>query len=473
MFALVMPIGRSILGKVKQSQTLYSNGKGLIGSNGLKSVCQFRFFCVGADEAKTTVKEKQKDGKGGIGKILMEKQDAERKQQDFEIKDPAIIFNTVWQQLEREVGRENLRFPKEIIWLNGAPGSGKGTNTPFIQKTLGIESAPIVMSDLFQQPMFKEIIMRGDMIGDAQVVDCLFRELIKPERALGALVDGFPRTGVQVECIKMLSDQMLALRREFYETELRKFFRRPIFRIAVLYVSENESLERQLTRGQQVREHNERVKDSGMGKLKEERNTDFDKSLIKKRYQIFKQHYETLLKLRGHFPFHLINAQGDIEEVQKSIMKQFEYQSSQELNEETFDNLQHIPIASDISKNARQELIRRLDDYQANHTQAFTQMRVLIQKEFVPILRRHAFSGFAIVRTEDIVFANPFNVDMVLDMLSERGYQCSFNEKLITYPTAFDPVSHKVSNISKWVYAFHIKFPSIHLRKKLEMNTEQ
>ena len=31
---------------------------------------------------------------------------------DLEIKDEQVIFSTVWQELEEELGRENLRFPK-------------------------------------------------------------------------------------------------------------------------------------------------------------------------------------------------------------------------------------------------------------------------------------------------------------------------------------------------------------------------
>lgn len=63
----------------------------------------------------------------------------------------------------------------------------------------------------------------------------------------------------QVECIKLLYDKMLALRKKFLNTEIAYKFPRPIFRIAILYVSEKESLERQLARGAKVKEHNQRV----------------------------------------------------------------------------------------------------------------------------------------------------------------------------------------------------------------------
>src|SRR5688572_9147347 len=51
---------------------------------------------------------------------------------DLEVKDARIIFTPIWETLEEEVGREHLRFPKEIILLGGAPGAGKGTQTQFI-----------------------------------------------------------------------------------------------------------------------------------------------------------------------------------------------------------------------------------------------------------------------------------------------------------------------------------------------------
>ena len=45
---------------------------------------------------------------------------------DLEIKDAQLIFESVWQELEADFGRENLRFPKEIILLGGAPGRRQG-----------------------------------------------------------------------------------------------------------------------------------------------------------------------------------------------------------------------------------------------------------------------------------------------------------------------------------------------------------
>ena len=69
-------------------------------------------------------------------------------------------------------------------------------------------------------------------------MEILLEKLLQPEYTNGVLVDGFPRTQVQVECIKLLKEQMLKLRQEFMNTELGPYFRRPVYRVAVLFVDE-------------------------------------------------------------------------------------------------------------------------------------------------------------------------------------------------------------------------------------------
>src|SRR3954464_15005800 len=146
---------------------------------------------------------------------------------DLEIKDAQLIFDSVWQDLEADFGRENLRFPKEIILLGGAPGAGKGTNTAFIPRTRGLTCPPVVISALLDSPEARALKDAGNMVGDREVVGLLFRHLLRPEYHDGVILDGFPRTNVQVECLKMLVDKMHGLRREFYHTPLSIYFRQP------------------------------------------------------------------------------------------------------------------------------------------------------------------------------------------------------------------------------------------------------
>ena len=70
--------------------------------------------------------------------------------EDIEVKDAQLIFHSVWHELEKEVGVENLKFPAEIFWLNGAPGAGKGTQTAFIMEFRDLTEKPIVVSELLQ-----------------------------------------------------------------------------------------------------------------------------------------------------------------------------------------------------------------------------------------------------------------------------------------------------------------------------------
>src|SRR3954466_9370551 len=127
---------------------------------------------------------------------------------DLEIKDAQLIFDSVWQDLEADFGRENLRFPKEIILLGGAPGAGKGTNTTFITKTRGLTCEPVVISALLDSPEAKRLKDAGNMVGDREVVGLLLRQLLRNDYRDGVILDGFPRTKVQVECLKLLVDKM-------------------------------------------------------------------------------------------------------------------------------------------------------------------------------------------------------------------------------------------------------------------------
>jgi adenylate kinase len=75
--------------------------------------------------------------------------------------------------------------------------------------------------------------------------------------------------------------------------------------------------------------------------------------------------------LKDRFQFHLIDATGNLETVRHVILHEFEYQSSLELDQDTHDALQTLPLATDVGKHARQDLVRRLDGYQFKHRDMF------------------------------------------------------------------------------------------------------
>src|SRR5882672_6138720 len=186
-------------------------------------------------------------------------------------KDSSLIFESIWQDLEADYGRENLRFPKEIILLGGAPGAGKGTNTAFISRARGLTCPPIVISALLDSPEAQALKSAGNMVGDREVIGLLLRQLLRKEYQDGVILDGFPRTNVQVECLKLLVDKMHVLRREFYTTPQSIHFRQPTIHIMVLFVDEKESIARQLKRGRETNVYNEEVTRTGIGQLREDR----------------------------------------------------------------------------------------------------------------------------------------------------------------------------------------------------------
>ena len=385
---------------------------------------------------------------------------------ELEIKDARIIFDPIWDDLEAHFGRQHLRFPKEIILLGGAPGAGKGTNTPFIAKTRGLTCAPIVMSSLLDTPEMKKIKDAGNMIGDREVLAVLLRRLLKPEYRDGVILDGFPRTKTQVECLKMLYEKMTQLWREFYGTPLAMHFRQPVMQIVVLFVDEKESIARQLKRGALVKLHNAEVVRSGEGQLQEERVTDFDEKLARRRYRVFKeQTWDALLSLKDIFYYHLINAQGTFAEVEQNIVQELEYQSSLELDPRTYDRLRTLPLASEIIVHARQELVKRLDGYELAHPELFQRVVTIIEKKMMPIITRHALSGHSNINSEDPIFDEPLALAMLIDIFSERGYHAVVDVHRIEIPETFDAKTGKITCRLKKVYRSIIRFKGSEIRR--------
>src|SRR5580700_1533568 len=384
---------------------------------------------------------------------------------DLEVKDAQLIFGAVWRELEGPFERSKMRFPRELILLGGAPGAGKGTNSDFIRKVRDIEAPPIVVSQLLDTPEALAIKARGGMVGDREVVGILFRKLLEPDYENGALLDGFPRTKVQVECLKLLFDGMIALRREFSGSVDEIYFKQPLFHIMVLFVDEAESVARQLKRGRQVVAHNEEVIRSGVGELLEERATDSSEALARNRYRVFKeQTYDALVSLKQIFHYHFINGQAPIPEVQANIVRELEYQSSLELDPRTFDRLRGLPLASQIVRHARQDLVRRLDEYEVEQPETFARVIEFIEGKMMPIVVRHAVSGIASINSEDLLFEDPAALAMLIDVLSERGFHVTVDVTRVCVPVRIDLQSGEIFSEKQKVFRFRVRFRSAQVR---------
>jgi adenylate kinase len=385
---------------------------------------------------------------------------------DLEIKDAQLIFSAVWDDLIERHGREKLRFPREFIWLGGAPGAGKGTNTPFIAEARGITAPPIVISSLLTSPQAVAIKNVGKMVGDREVIGLLFDELLSPNCYEGVIIDGFPRTSVQVECLKLFYHAMLELHNEYRNTPLARFFRKPMFRIALLFVSEEVSVQRQLQRGREKQEHNRQVRESGIGKLLEERVTDIDPELCRNRYKTFKDTtFDALQSLRKLFHFHFIDAEGNLHEVQQNILREFTYQSSLELSHEVFDLIRNIPVAAQLTLHARQELVERLERYQDDHKPLFQRVVKFVEEKMIPIIRTHAISGHTRINTEDDIFDDPLALRIMIDVFSERGYHASVDIHRMDVPERINPETWEIICRTKRVYRIEVRYQPSDIRR--------
>lgn len=384
-----------------------------------------------------------------------------------DIKDAAVIFSAVWKDLVDAYGEESLRFPKEIILLGGAPGSGKGTNTEFIMKARGFTCPPIVVSSLLNSPEAQTLKDKGMLVGDREVMGILLRKMLEPEFRDGAVLDGFPRTEVQVDCMKRLVKEISALNRKFAETPLAEYFRRPTIHVMVLFVDEKTSVERQLHRGREIARHNEEVTLTGIGEMQELRPTDLDVEAAKHRYRVFKDStWDALQSLREVFFYHLVNAQGSVAEVEQNILRELNYQSSLELEPTTFEMIREIPLASEIVVHARQELVRRLDGYAREHRDLFQSVVNLIQVKFMPIITRHAISGRAVVNNEDPVLSDPLALTMLIDIFSDRGFHAVVDKQLSKIPERVNALTGEIEFRPNTTYRIRIYFEGSEIRQR-------
>ncbi len=377
-----------------------------------------------------------------------------------------IIFNQTWDSLQEQVGRKHLRFPKEIILLGGAPGAGKGTQTQFISETRGLTCPPIVISDLLTTPEMEKIKAQGGMVGDREVLSVLLLTLLGEIYRDGVILDGFPRTSVQVEFLKLLVDKISALHDEFANTPLAIHFRRPTIHAMVLFVSESTSVSRQLGRGRELADHNRRVTETGIGTAVELRATDLSEELVRRRYQVFKeQTWTALTSLRQLYHYHFIDAEGSVADVQANILKELKYQSSLELDPRTFERLRALPLAEELVVHGRQEMVRRLDSYEFEHTELMAQIVDLVSSKFMPIVTRHALSGRATVNSEDSIFNEPLAIPMLIDIFSERGYHCVVDKTIQQIPERVDLKTGAIKFRTNAVYRIQITFEASKIRR--------
>jgi adenylate kinase len=216
------------------------------------------------------------------------------------------LFDNLWKELCIKFGEGNLKFPQQVVFLNGAPGSGKGANTPSVMRSLEISNRPIEVSSLLTTPECESLKAQGQLISDDIVVAQVMYELLKKENYSEIIIDGFPRTVVHAQFLKCLIRKLDEIHDKISVN----------FKIVRFCVTQQTSVERQLLRGTMAVEQNKKA-DSKVVKI---RPTDMSIEAALQRYQIYEDSANTCMTiLQDDLPIYNIEAEGTLEEVRRQV----------------------------------------------------------------------------------------------------------------------------------------------------------
>jgi adenylate kinase len=106
----------------------------------------------------------------------------------------------------------------QVILFLGAPGSGKGTQSSWLSGQLGIpclSTGDMLRAESKQNTpaglKLRDILASGSLVDDEVVCDAVRSRLSRELPARGIILDGFPRTRKQAECLDhILSDMGMA-----------------------------------------------------------------------------------------------------------------------------------------------------------------------------------------------------------------------------------------------------------------------
>ena len=224
------------------------------------------------------------------------------------------IYENTMSKIRSEFGVQDIVFPKVVVFLNGAPGAGKGTNTLTVMQILGIANKPVEVSSLLITPECEMLKSDGKLIDDDIVIMQVVRELLKPENSSGIIIDGFPRSPVQAYFLKRLVSEFGCND----ESDLSKFV------MVTFSVTRQTSIDRQIARGAKALEDNEIARKLGSPEVKV-RATDVNPDTAAARYDTYEKYADECRSiLDGHIVYYEISAEGTREEVTDRIHSTFE-----------------------------------------------------------------------------------------------------------------------------------------------------
>ena len=133
-----------------------------------------------------------------------------------------------------------------------------------------------------------------------------------------------------------------------------------------------------------------------------------------------------------------------------------------------FSIIDRIPTVSQITLHARQRLVQRLDSYATQHADLLHLAVFFIDKHLMPAVQRASISGKATVTVEDqALLSNPILLDIMLDVLSDRGFHAYVEPVARSVPVSFDVHSGAIACSTVTSFRFQVEFPKAVLRSSL------
>lgn len=121
------------------------------------------------------------------------------------------------------------------------------------------------------------------------------------------------------------------------------------------------------------------------------------------------------------------------------VLQELRYQSSLDLSEEAYNAIRHLPLAKDLQQTARQQLVGRLEFYCSQQRPLFARVLDMLQTRVLPLLQQGALSGSAEwVSQEQLFSQHSVCVDMLLDVLSDRGFKATYCRETVLVPVSVD-----------------------------------
>jgi len=83
----------------------------------------------------------------------------------------------------------------------------------------------------------------------------------------------------------------------------------------------------------------------------------------------------------------------------------------------------------------------------------------------MPIVKRYAVSGRAMINTEEPLFRDPTAIAILIDIYSERGFRANVDIHRVEIPDRFDLVTGQIETREKRVFRISVLFSGSKIRR--------